>query len=443
MVLTELETRQINQEATGSAENFYVLRQDGMLGIRSDDRWVSPSEWKSASPSDREKVKARWDDLKQLLGIERLNRVQIARLIYDTDARDQATSSAYELFGRMYGIEGGIDVVASKVREYANQANNVIGEMIKQGKTTSYPVQFEMANEVQAKDNPVELALLMLDDRYDLRVRFEAKRKLQLIDLAAKIDQRERQTRIKEHYTNFTDFLDEYVWTPTMKRGETETVYLLSTHDPDTNACTLVKVLDREELKEATIQEGEKINPLRRRKFKPNGREIPIYVSPREKPAEAKILKLLRKGQENPALAVDDEIGLMGVLDSVEDVEAFKKHLRKGAANAGSMITFEEIEDTLTQGEHRPNSIGSSTEVRMFKCFVRMDGTRFEMILHTNQTYLDHLYKDGVAHEEYETRRLFDSGVMERLFPSDIYGYDLEQMRNSSLENVRRAIRSR
>ncbi|MFW3146682.1 MAG: hypothetical protein ACMUIE_07715, partial [Thermoplasmatota archaeon] len=42
-----------------------------------------------------------------------------------------------------------------------------------------------------------------------------------------------------------------------------------------------------------------------------NGRNIPIYVSVRKKPPEAKVLKLLRKGEENPADAVDDELGLM------------------------------------------------------------------------------------------------------------------------------------
>lgn len=440
-MVTELERRPQNE--TKPVGNFYALRQDGMMGVRNDVRRISPSEWRSASPSDREKVKARWNDIKQLLGTESLNRNQVSHFIDHREARDEATISTYEQFGSMYGIEGGSEVVASKFREYAEQANNTISEMIKQGIMPNYSMQFEMANEVQAKDNPVELAILALDDRYDSRVRFEAKRKLELMDLAAKIDHRERQTGIKESYSMFTDFLNDHVWLPAMKRGEAEYVYLLSNHDSDTNACTSVEPLSKDEEKDVTLQENQKLTPLRRRKFQPNGREIPIYVTPRVKSPEAKILKLLRKGQENPALAVDDEIGLMGILDSIEDVEAFKKHLRKSAANAGSMLTFEEIEDTLNGGEHTPSSIGSSTEVRMFKCFVRMGGTRIEMILHTNQTYLDYLYKEGVAHEEYETKRLFDSGVMELLFPPSMYDYNLEQMKNSSLERVRKTIRSR
>ncbi len=421
--------------------NFYILKQDGLMGIK-DGVGISPSDWRITLPSDREKAKSRWNDVKQLLEVESLNKKQISLLINNKEARDKATISSYERFGKMYEIEGGNEVVASKFREYAEQANSAISEVIKQEKMTNYQVYFEMSNEVQAENNLFDLAILTLDDRYDSRVRFEAKRKLELMDLAAKIDHRERQTKIKEHYGSFTDFLDEYVWFSTIKRGEAEYAYLHSTHDLDTNACMSVNPISRNEGEGITLQEGQKLTLLRRRKFRFNEREVSIYVTPREKSPESKILKLLRKGQENPALAVDDEIGLMGVLDSIEDAEAFKKHLRKSAINAGSMLAFEEIEDTLNGGEHKPNSIGSSTEVRMFKCFIRKDGARIEMIIHTNQTYLDYLYKDGVAHEEYEAKRLFDSGVMELLFPPSIYEYDVNKMKNSSLENVRKTIRS-
>lgn len=421
--------------------NFYILRQDGILEVRDANR-ISLSKWRSASSSERQKVKARWNETKQLLGTETLNINVLSRLIGNKEARDEATESTYRQLGNMYGIEGGVAIVESKFGEYARQANN-ISKMITKGHLDNDKVLFEMANEVQAENNPVELAILTLDERYAPRVRFEAKRKLELMDLAAKIDHRERQTNTKEHYRMFMDFLNENVWLPTMKRGDIEYIYLLSSHDPNTNACTSVTTLSREEGEGTTLNQDQKLTLLPRRKFEPNGHEIPIYVTPREKSPEAKILKLLRKGAENPALAVDDEIGFMGVLDSVKDIEAFNRQLRKSSIDVDSMLTFEEVEDTLTGEERKPNSIGGSSEVRMFKCFVRMNGARIEMILHTNQTYLDYLYRSGVAHDEYEARRLFDSGVMELLFPPSIYGYSFEQMKTSSLENVRKIIRSK
>ncbi len=65
---------------------------------------------------------------------------------------------------------------------------------------------------------------------------------------------------------------------------------------------------------------------------------------------------------------------------------------------------------------------------------------RVEFIIHTNQTYLNYRYQRGVAHDEYEVRRLFDSGVTEFLFPGDLYHLDMEQIRKNQLRNFRNAI---
>ena len=78
-----------------------------------------------------------------------------------------------------------------------------------------------------------------------------------------------------------------------------------------------------------------------------NGTEIPIYVSIRKKPPAAKVLKLLRKNEKNPATAVDDELGLMAVLNTIGDVKRFMKHLTQSAVKANSFMTLEDISDTL------------------------------------------------------------------------------------------------
>jgi hypothetical protein len=50
------------------------------------------------------------------------------------------------------------------------------------------------------------------------------------------------------------------------------------------------------------------------------------------------------------------------------------------------------------------------------------------------------MYKKDVAHDEYEVKRIFDSGVMELLFPKDIFKLDHEMIRNDMIRRFRRSI---
>ena len=166
-------------------------------------------------------------------------------------------------------------------------------------------------------------------------------------------------------------------------------------------------------------------------------RKIPIYVSIRKKPPEAKVLKLLRKNQKNPAVAVDDELGLMAVLDSVSDIKAFQKHLTRSASSANSLMVLEDISDTLTdRSEYRGRAVGSSEKTPMMKFFARLGGMRVEFIIHTNRTWLNYMYQRDVAHNEYEVKRMFDTGVIELLFPMDIFHLSLLQILDALLQNL-------
>ena len=65
---------------------------------------------------------------------------------------------------------------------------------------------------------------------------------------------------------------------------------------------------------------------------------------------------------------------------------------------------------------------------------------RVELIIHTNESYLNYRFQRDIAHEEYEVKRIFDSGVAEFLFPGDIYNLDMEQIRQILLDQFRRNI---
>ena len=120
------------------------------------------------------------------------------------------------------------------------------------------------------------------------------------------------------------------------------------------------------------------------RKFRAGERDIPMYVTIRQKSQQAKVLKLLRKGLEDPAVAVDDELGLLGVLGSEGNIKLFLKHLNQKAANSTSLITFEDISDTLDGKPYDNKNVGSSSKIEIIKFFARMGGMRIEFILHTS-----------------------------------------------------------
>jgi len=364
---------------------------------------------------------------------------EIQKIINDPARRKLANERAYRLLGNMFGIEGNAREVILRVNTYSRTADGVIN-YLKAKVLANYASYIEMTNEIDSCKSPVDLMLILFDDRYHKKARFEAKRKLILMNLAASIDQRERETEVEGKFGQFLDFLNEHVWSKKTRIGELEIVYLLSDHDPETFACTKVEIISREQARGVERKANQKLTLIKRRRFQVNGAEVPIYVSIRKKQSEAKVLKLLRKGEENPAVAVDDELGLMGVVDSVAEVKAFQKHLTQSATRAGSLMTLEEVTDTLSSGGHHSGSIGSSAKTQMFKFFARMGGMRVEFIVHTNRSYLNYIYEREVSHDEYEVKRIFDSGVAELLFPQDIYEIDIAEKKEAVLRWFRKRI---
>lgn len=363
----------------------------------------------------------------------------IQTLLHDRSRREEIDHRAYMLLGNMFGIEGTEREIVSRVSNYSRTADGVIRYL--RGKVlANYSSHIEMTNEIDALSSPAELLLIVFDDRYHQKARFEAKRKLILMNLAGSIDQRERETGIEHKFAQFLEFLNDHVWSKKAKIGELEIVYLLSSHEKQNFTCEQLQIIHRQEAEHITLAPGQKLTLLKRRRFTANGREIPIYVSIRKKPPEAKVLKLLRKGEENPAVAVDDELGLMGVLESTQDIKIFQKHLTSSAISANSFMALEDISDSLTGVKRASKNMGSSANTAMFKFFARLGGMRVEFIVHTYRSYLNYIYQRDVSHDEYEVKRIFDTGVAELLFPQSIYHLDMKKIRDKQLRWFRRQI---
>ncbi|MBU0479479.1 MAG: hypothetical protein KKG47_00120 [Proteobacteria bacterium] len=349
----------------------------------------------------------------------------IEKLLGNPERKKEINRRSYRLLANMFGIEGNDREIINRVDGYSRTADGVI-RYLRNKVLANYASHVEITNEIDISTSPVELLLITYNKRYSKKARFEAKRKLLLMLLAASIDQRERETEIEAKFANFLDFLNDHVWSRENLIGDLDPVYILSTHEPENFTTTGLKIISPAEAAKIKAGKGRKLTLIKRRSFRVKGKEIPIYVSIRKKPAEAKVLKLLRKGEENPAVAVDDELGLMAVVDTQLEVKTFQKHLTRSAIEANSFMVLEEVSDSLQGDVHHNGNIGSSEKTPMLKFFARMGGMRVEFIVHTNESYLNYMYQKDVAHDEYEVKRIFDSGVAELLFPLEIYHLDMK-----------------
>jgi len=425
---------------------FIAMKQDGPFSVQDNLSFDHPFSqqtraWARNFCHDRLTViryRAVRGQIFDLLQIERFE--EIPALIQDPTMRAQRTRRAYELLSNLFGIRGELSEVRSRIKEYAATADAVI-TYLKNKVLADYSYHIEISNEIETMHNPIDLLLIVFDNRYHKKIRFEAKRKLMLMGLAGSIDQRERETDIENKFSAFLNFLNQYVWNSKLKIGELETAYLHSRHDPGDFSCTQVDVLDTQAADSVRTFSGrEKLTLIKRRSFCDRGQEIPVYVTVRKKDSAAKVLKLLRKNEKNPAVAVDDELGLMAVLDNTNYVNRFLRHLTRAAVKANSFMILEDISDTLTGGDYHSLSVGSSRKTQMLKFFARLGGMRVEFIIHTNQSYLNYCYQREISHDEYEVRRLFDSEVTDFLFPPDIYMLDMAQTRQSQLMKFRKTI---
>jgi hypothetical protein len=425
---------------------FTSLQQQGPLAVEDSIDVTKPfsshtRKWVKNLCRERinsTKYRALRSQIFEFLGISSF--AQLSELLEHPDKQIHRSQRACLLLGNMFGLNGTPREIEARVCEYSRTADAVVNSL-KAKILKPYASFVATTNEIEVANDPVTLLLIMFNDRYHKKARFEARRKLVLMNLAGSIDQRERETGIEEKFSNFLHFLNDYVWSKNLKIGEHDIVYLYSQHAEDSFCCTNVMVLSAEQGQKIQLTRGTKLTLLKRRRFTSGNRDIPIYVSIRKKPPEAKVLKLLRKNEKNPAVAVDDELGLMAVLDSVADIKTFQNHLTRSASKADSFMVLEDISDTLTgAAAYKATATGSSSKTQMMKFFARLGGMRVEFIIHTNRSWLNYMYKREVAHDEYEVKRIFDSGVIELLFPKDIFKLDHHLIRDDMIKRFRRSI---
>ena len=287
----------------GDESIFTSLKQDGPFSCRESVPTAHPfstevKDWirrYCREQIDITKYRSVRNQIFEFLDIGSFAEIQ--DLITNKEEKDKRQLRANRLLGNMFGIEGNTREIEAKLNDYARTANDVITYLRSKvlGPFSSY---IETTNEIQVTSNPMDLLLIIFNDRYHKKARFEAKRKLTLMNLAGLIDQRERETNIESKFSQFLSFLNEHVWSPSMKIGELEIAYLVSSHEPRSFSCTDVSVVREDMLSKLKEVPGQKVTLIKRRRFSTRGKEYPIYVTVRKKSPEAKVLKLLRKNEK-------------------------------------------------------------------------------------------------------------------------------------------------
>lgn len=367
---------------------------------------------------------------------------QIQPLMDNSVLRGQTSERMFDQLGLVYGMRGS-ERIKQKFEDYGRYADSVI-DFLQDYLSYDGSVNLEMVNEVRAYNDPTDLLLLAFNGKWSGKARFEAKRKLFLMTIAASIERREREVGIEDQFRRFVDWLHERVWNPDLLLGESRGMFLVSNHDPETWACTDAEIVDEKLGIGLKLQPFQKKTHLPRRSFKTDaGREVNAYVTIRDKKMEAKILKMLKKGVEDPAIAVDDDTGLLVVVDDNKDARELIRDLIDQGYKSSYPIIIEDVSYTLEGGEYNGNN-GGSKKIRMLKFFVRLaNEMRVECIIHTPETYAEQLYMRGVSHQEYELNRLFDGEVdVPRLLFPEIYfpHFDMDRAREEKQKQIREII---
>ncbi len=390
------------------------------------------------------------------------NPSEIISVITDERKKDDLRKRATNKIAATFGIEGKESLRTAKVKGFAEGADKYIDSYLRQGILEPISEKIGITEEVRKTDNVIDLLAIMFDASYSERTRFEAKRKLTLMKLAAEMDKRNREVdmndqnlaerkRGKEQGDPFVRFLDAHVWTPEKLKGDIGGVIVVSKHslDPDTYECIGIEEVsaDQEEQVRRRIANHKPKNrgyylratALDQRSFDDGGESIPASFDSRpRKDFLASIGKLLRKGEYNPEAGIEDMTGWMFVVRTRGDAISLKRRIEEAGRKSGSLAFTEDTEDTLGGQPYSAKNAGSSTELGQLKYDVLFEGKRMEIVILDYKNYLDYQHKDGMAHEEYELNRLVKSGVFEALFPHSIYNRVSTEDVTRIIENQRK-----
>ncbi len=350
-----------------------------------------------------------------------------------------------------------------EISSYASIANAFINDYFRTGGWQPLADKTDLHEEAEGANSIPRLMDIMLNNPRG-RVRFEAKRKLVLMQLAATAIARGKEINEKEGISRITELLNEDFWfgdvvtsTRGKKKIKTKRLRIMpvdieSHHSYETLECIgepteISSNTAHQELQRIRAHVPEpggyfiKVSHYEQRFINYEGELIPVYQDSRPKRILARMAKMIRKEQEDPAIAVQDTTGLMFVVKDIPNAYKLLDFFTKGGENGALTIKVGDLEDTLSgKEEYSAENEGSSPKTRQLKFIATIEGHSVEVIIHTFATQQINELENEVAHEEFELKR--DIEVYKQNFPKEIYHVDPEEELPSLIDRLRRRRRA-
>lgn len=295
-----------------------------------------------------------------------------------------------------------------------------------------------LSNEVSACNDPAELLLIALDETWDDKIRFEAKRKLILIELIAKVEHALKSEKKDMHRLN--KLLAEHIYyqDPGTKRGSLDVKTLVTTHDlQQKNLCTKVKLLDE---RPEHVSVDQKAMDLSFRKFQVDDpaseggkRTIPFVIDERKKSEFSRVLKMLRKDTTSVKDVIKDLNGVRLIFESQGDIHTFQETIIGRLQGAGHNVRMpaDRMKETI--------GIDEDSKLGVTKFNLEIDDMNIEFQSLTFEQFANYSYRRPTSWPEYEVRRFFEASVSESLFPDVHYsGLDREEISKEAQDRAYR-----
>lgn len=297
-----------------------------------------------------------------------------------------------------------------------------------------------LRNDTMATHTPGKLLLMYRDEERNNKIRYEAKRKYELMEHAARVDQAMEQK--KQHLEFLADLMDERVFDPNGdKKGGTKTQWLVSTHDSGKdNRCIDFEFVDEPP---NSLEENQLIEQIDLRTIEvtlPDGtkRKIDFMFDIDEKDDESMWLKSLRHPDRSmESLARDLNRGRF-LFKSEEDAQLVINEIEHRIQNPDSetMKSYQVSTDKIKNGwGGRPRN--PAIPCNKFNMKIKDgDGIRdFEFQAFTPKNYVNYFCWEPHAWCKHEVYRFFKNNLCETLWPEVHFpGLDREKIAKEAFE---------
>ena len=290
--------------------------------------------------------------------------------------------------------------------------------------------RFHSNNEASTMKDISTLAVISFDPNYDSTVRFEALRRLVLLDFALKINSDSQGAgKLNESFIHTVNDAELFHTSDDVKIGGAVLKKVLSVHDDNTNECFDFIIepggngIDCPEgcvLKETN---------MKFRQYGAAGNLHDVFVHSRVKSPTGMMSKMLRevliKGKSKLSFKMTDHVGNRYVVKNDNDIHKFVRHFQSKLSKFGFVVDPVEIKDTVNEEGFEGNSGGSSSKLKLFKFYLPYMGSEIEIQIMGLKSYFNYESEVGTeedpgqAHSLYSLDRQFE--VNQALFPASIY----------------------